>query len=72
MNSVKLQIYLSRKLFNLIEMIIINDSYSENQSINFMDDFRILKIKDNDFNVLMTIDFITSKYDYIADIKCKI
>lgn len=50
-------------------MIIINDSYSENQ-FNLLNDLRIIKIRDNDFDVLKNIDFITSKYDFIADIEC--
>ena len=70
MNNVKLQIYLSRKLFDLIKLIIINNSYSETQPMNLLNDFRIIKIKDNDFEVLTKIDFILSDYNFIADIKC--
>jgi hypothetical protein len=70
MNSIKLQIYLYRRYFYLIKLIIINDSYSETQPINLLNEFRMIKIKDNDFMVLTKIDFLFSDYDFIADIKC--
>jgi hypothetical protein len=70
MNTIKLQIYLIRRYFSLIKLIIINDSYSETQPINLNNEIRIIKIKDNFFNVLTKIDFILSDYDFFADIKC--